>query len=156
MKIETVKAVVRGFDNSGGVIRSDNLHALADSYESALARLTAVEAERDSFRNGQEQAQASSDHLFRVNNQYAEERKELLAQVETLTKELAGARAAAEASANVTAACREETEAIRALADGREEVRVRLRDALKLKMAEYQPHAPGFCAACDAAREALK
>jgi post-segregation antitoxin (ccd killing protein) len=41
------------------------------------------------------------------------------------------------------------------LSEARSEV-ARLTEALRLKMDEYRPHDPGYCAACDAARAALR
>jgi post-segregation antitoxin (ccd killing protein) len=51
--------------------------------------------------------------------------------------------------------------AVRAVAAERESAALRsdvarLMEALRLKMDEYRPHDPGYCAACDAARAALR
>ncbi len=166
MKIDVAKTIVRAFDNSGGVIRSDNLHALADAYEEALAQLATAANQAEALalsesaaverqiqadseaQSWQQRATLAESRASALGAKLDAEAAQFQAELESARRELGEAlEAAAEAA---RAAGNEKTRAAAA-----ELVSVNLRDALKAKMDEYRPHDPGFCAACDLARAAL-
>lgn len=142
MKIEVAKAIARAFDNSGGVVRSDNLHALVDAYEAALSRLAAAEP------RAVENAIKERDEAIRS---AAEADKAIVSLRERATSAEAEAKRLA---SETEAAAKERDDALRRSRDAAATV-AGLRAALRLKMEEYRPHDPGFCQACDAARVVL-
>lgn len=146
MKIEIARAIALGFDNSGGVISGENLHAIVDSYAEAVTRLGAAEASAaaTNLRSMESRAVSAESALAAMHGERDAARES--AQAWERTAKDAGAQAAA-AQARADAAAKE-TAAASVTA-------TTLREALRLKFAEYHPHAPGFCAACDATRAAL-
>ncbi|HET8761583.1 MAG TPA: hypothetical protein VFN94_10960 [Nitrospiria bacterium] len=146
MKIEIARAIALGFDNSGGVISGENLHAIVDSYELAISRLTAAEASAaaSNLRSMESRAVSAESALAAMHEERDAARESAQAWERTAKDAEAQAAAAESAAGAATKESAEATATIRTL-----------REALRLKMAEYHPHDPGFCAACDAGRAAL-
>lgn len=142
MKIEAARAIALAFDNSGGVIRGDNLHALVSAYVEAVSRLAAADP-------------GVVEGVIRERDEAIRSAAEAGKEIEGLRERALAAEAEAKRLASETeTATQERDEALRRSRDSAATI-AKLRAAVRLKMEEYRPHDQGFCAACDAARAVL-